>query len=146
MVEIYQVEPDSNFLDEHELYYRVLKKRLEDIVSSPRNKNDIDPHPKVFRIDDPNCLSTNWSKYSTPGSTLRLKSNWNDFKILVIGVHGVRSIESLRVYHDPIQPTDQNPKGNRAHSCIGGFPTLKRHKLTIRRKLAKVSKWNNFNL
>ena len=94
--------------DGDQLYYRIPAAQVGKQGS---------PQPGHFR-ENKGSISTDWSKYSTPGETRARQGieRAASFGVIALLVGGVRSIEGLAVVHEP-----DSVHMNRAHTGIYGM-------------------------
>ena len=128
MIENWQIEsiPDAD-----SLYFRIHK---QNVFDNKELKNIIRPRAFCNTPASGSNMSTDWSKYATPQSTLDHVSkqyktgktefkNTADFSVVRFSVGKIKEIDkNHHVLHDPIQniPEIIGDPNNRAHAIVDG--------------------------
>lgn len=78
---------------------------------------------KDAAFQDRNGMSTNWEKYATAAQTRHSQGRrpTSDYAVIALNAGAVRGLRPLRVQHSPIEPNQDLPGGNQAHTDILGL-------------------------
>ena len=101
--------PIETIPDADEVYMRVLRIDCDDASVKPA----------AFR--DHQGMSADWARYATPADTRQGRQGAAEYAVIALVVGAVRKATPLRVRHSPIEPTADEPRGNRAHCDILGL-------------------------
>ncbi len=118
--------------DESEIYMRVHRGEVKDF---PRS---------IFRDRDGQGMSVDWCKYATVDET-RAKGIQGapQYGVVALSVGRIRKEVMMQVRHSPVEPTEKDTKGNRAHSDLLGLYGLnKGDTAEARVLLGRILQWH----
>ena len=117
--------------DESEIYMRVHREEVKNI---PRS---------IFRDRDGQGMSVDWCKYATVDETrARGIQGASQYGVVALSVGRIRKEVMMQVRHSPVEPTEKDTEGNRAHSDLLGLYGLnKGDTVEARVLLGRILQW-----
>jgi hypothetical protein len=117
--------------DGHRLFLRV---HVNEVKSTGGNL-----HPGVFREQE-GSMSVDWEKYSTAQQSRQRAKNPQKVGIVGLIAGVVRSIENLKVLHEP-----DEDRQNRAHSAVYGISDASAPNPAVKKTMIRLKLFEHFN-
>jgi hypothetical protein len=127
---VWEIEEIPN---DHRLFLRV---HVNEVKSTGGNL-----HPGVFREQE-GSMSVDWEKYSTAEQSRNRAKNPQKVGIVALIAGVVRSIENLKVLHEPAEDQDRK---NRAHSAVYGITDASAVNPAVRKTMIRSKLFEYFN-